>query len=58
MDDKNIWCIYFASLTAMTLHPGYQRPDTEELSMKIIANLADDMLKITKEKFPCQSPPQ
>lgn len=54
MDDKQIWAMYFASLTAMTLHPGYQRPDTEELSMKILANLADDMLKLTQEKFPCQ----
>ncbi len=39
------WDIYFASLVAMSIHPGYTRQDTEQPTIKQLADLADEMKK-------------
>lgn len=38
------WEIYFASLVAMTMHPGYLRPDTPKPTLEELAELADKMV--------------
>ncbi len=43
--DLTTWDIYFAGLVAMTLHPGFQRPDVKKPSIFECANIADEMLK-------------
>ncbi len=45
MDDKTAWDIYFAGLVAMTIHPGFQRPDTVKPTLEQCAEMADQMLK-------------
>ena len=37
------WEIYFASLVAMTLHPGYTREETQKPTLSECAELADRM---------------
>ena len=46
----NTWEIYFASLVAMTLHPGYTRPETPRPSLDELAELADEMMKYKENK--------
>ncbi len=48
-----IWDIYYASLVAMTLHPGYNRPDTRKPTLEHCAKIADQMVEIA-EKRKCQ----
>lgn len=52
------WDIYFASLVAMTLHPGAGRGDHYQLSLTDCAQLADQMMEIRKRRLECRSPQQ
>ena len=56
MDDQNAWDIYFASVCAMRFHPkniGETSLDEDELhEIDFAAVVADEMLKIRKEKWP------
>ena len=44
----NTWEIYFASLVAMTWHPGYSREDTKKPSIQECAAVADEMMEYTE----------
>ena len=48
--DAYIWSCYFASVTAMSLHPGNRAAGCD---LKECAEIADDMLRLYKERFPC-----
>ncbi len=48
------WDLYFASIAAMSLHPGYNRGNVEKLDIKDCAKIADEMLK-EREKRLCHS---
>lgn len=41
--------MYFASLVGITLHPGYNREGTEEVTLKDCADMAAEMLEIRKQ---------
>jgi len=45
MDDKMAWDIYFAGLVAMTIHPGFNKPNTPKPTLEDLAEMADQMLK-------------
>lgn len=44
MDHGHIWSLFYMSVVGWTLHPGYQKPGSERLSMDDCARLADRML--------------
>jgi hypothetical protein len=46
------WQLYFASLVAMTLHPGYTKEGTERPSLESIAAMVDKMIEVEER---CQS---
>lgn len=52
MDEKDAWDIYFIGCVGWGLHPGYQRENTEKLSMDDCATLADQMLQKRRERWP------
>ncbi len=45
MDDKMAWDMYFAGLVSMTLHPGFNKPNTPKPTIEECAEIADEMLK-------------
>lgn len=48
----DVFDIYFASLCALTLHPGYEREGTERPSIEECAQLALEMIE-EREKIKC-----
>jgi len=51
-DELNIWDMYFTGLVSMALHPGYLKPDTNKKTLDELADLANEMLKVRREKCP------
>jgi hypothetical protein len=47
----SIWDVYFTGLVSMTVHPGFNKPDTPSLSIADCAKIADAML-LEREKCP------
>lgn len=41
----SVWDVYFCGLVSMTLHPGFNKPDTPNLTVEECAKLADAMLE-------------
>lgn len=39
------WDIFFGALVAMTIHPGFNKPNTPKPTLEELAELADQMLK-------------
>ncbi len=46
------WDLYYASLMAFTLHPGYLKPGSNPPSPADVAVLADEMLKEREKRWP------
>ncbi len=40
----SIWDVYFCGLVSMTLHPGFNKPDTVRPTIQELAGVADLML--------------
>jgi|GEM_PF-4727577 len=52
-----VFDIYFASIMAMTIHPGFNRDNCEALTIEEAANLADLMI-LEREKRCLSSQPE
>ncbi len=51
------WDIYFATIVGMSLHPGYNREDTEAYTLEDLAIIADDMMELrSKHKWQSGQP--
>lgn len=44
------WTIYFAAIVSMQFHPGADQRGHNSLSLRACATVADEMLKITRER--------
>jgi len=53
MEDEATWALYFASVTQMQQHPGFNRPGTPHKSITECGMLADQMLKEHRRRYPC-----
>jgi len=49
VDNKTLFAIYFAGLAAMTIHPGFNKPDTPKPTLDELADLAMQMVERTRE---------
>ncbi len=47
MEESQAWDLYFASLVAFTIHPGYNRPPT----VKKLAKKADEMIVERRKRW-------
>ena len=59
----DVFDIYFSSLVAFTLHPGYEREGTERPTIKQCAELAQQMLEereqwLLSQQQSSEEPPQ
>ncbi len=45
------WDLYFASLVAWTLHPGYLREGCSPPDLEALAQLADQMMEISNGRM-------
>lgn len=54
----DIWDLYFASIAAMSLHPGYNRENVRPLTLNECADITDEMVRIREERIGCLSQPQ
>lgn len=41
-----VFDLYFASVVAMTLHPGFNKPDTHKPTLDELAELVEEMIKV------------
>ncbi len=41
----SVWDVYFCSIVGITMHPGYNKPETHKPSIEECAAIADQMLK-------------
>lgn len=45
-----VFDLYFASVVAMTIHPGFNKPDTHKPTLNELAELAAQMIEV-REKW-------
>lgn len=50
--DDETWRFYFATIAGWSVHPGRTRPGTPIITLEQAAQMADDMLAITKIRRP------
>lgn len=48
----DLWDYYFGVLASWTLHPGYLREGAQAPSLRDIANMVDEMIKVRNERCP------
>ncbi len=46
-----VWDIYYASIVAMTIHPGYTKENANPMNLKDAALFADLMLKEREKRY-------
>lgn len=46
----DVWDLYFATIAGWTLHPGYQREGSTNLTLDQAAAIADQMVKLREER--------
>lgn len=52
MPAGQLWSLFYMNVVGWTLHPGYQKPGSERLSLEDCARLADLMLAEYQARFP------
>jgi len=50
MDEQAVWDDFFCTLVGWTTHPGYYRENATKPTLEECADLADEMLRISKER--------
>jgi hypothetical protein len=50
-DDKYMWTLFFGQVAGIQYHPA--NPKDQRASLNEIADIADEMLKIAKERIQC-----
>ena len=51
MDDLTTWQLYFVGIVSIQYHPGNKHEN--RLSLEEMADVVDEMLKLTKERTKC-----
>ena len=50
MDEQAVWDDFLCTLVGWTTHPGYYRENATKPTLEECADLADEMLRISKER--------
>ena len=49
--DITVWDMYFAGIVSMATHPGFNKPDTEHMSIRECAIIADLMMDERDQRY-------
>lgn len=55
MNDQLLFAMFYSNLVAMLLHPGNKAGGITTFQLQSCAEIAEEMLSITKGKFVCPS---